>query len=58
MPEWSEMTKQLDWRAKQISLVAWVSEDMKYWEAWDITCGPKAKNITPLIAWSTEAGKW
>ena len=25
------------------------------WEAWDTTCGHKAKDITPLIAWREEA---
>ena len=29
MPEWGEMTEQIDWRAKQPSQVVWVSEDLK-----------------------------
>ena len=32
-------------------------EDLKCWEAWDSTCGHKAKDITPLTAWRREAWK-
>ena len=45
MPEWREMTEQIDWRAKQPSHVACVVEDLKYWGAWDTTCGHKDKDI-------------
>ena len=31
--------------------------DLKCWEAWDTTCGHKAKNITPSIAWRREVLK-
>ena len=37
--------------------MACFSEDLKCWEAWDITCGHKAKDITPLIAWRRKALK-
>ena len=37
--------------------VACFSEDLKCWEAWDSTCGHKAKDITPSIAWRREALK-
>ena len=33
MPEWREMTKQIDWQAKQASQVACFSEDLDCWEA-------------------------
>ena len=39
---WREMTE------------ACVSEDLKCWAAWDTTCGHKAKNITPSVAWRRE----
>ena len=45
MPEWIEITEQIDWWAKQQSQVACVSEDLKCWETWDITYGHKAKDI-------------
>ena len=51
--EWCTM----DWRAKQPSQVACFSDDLKCWEAWDTTCGHKAKDITPLITWRREALK-
>ena len=57
MPEWREMTQQIDWRAKQPSQVACFSEDLKFWAAWDTTCGNKAKDITPWITWRREAWK-
>ena len=57
MPEWRETTEQIDWLAKQPSQVACFSEDLKCWEAWDITCGPKANDITPSTGWRREAGK-
>ena len=43
--------------AKQPSHVACFSEDLKCWEAWDTTCGHKAKDITTSIAWRREAWK-
>ena len=55
MPEWREMTEQIDWRAKQPSQVACFSEGLKCWGAWDTTYGHKAKDITPLITWRREA---
>ena len=57
MPEWRETTEQTDWRAKQPSQVACFTEGLKCWEAWDTTCGHKAKDITPLITWRREALK-
>ena len=57
MPEWRKTTDQIDWRAKQPKHVACFSEDLKCWEAWDTTCGHKAKDITPLIACSRKALK-
>ena len=57
LPEWREMTEQTDWRAKQPLQVVCVSEDLKCWGAWDSTCGHKAKDITPLIAWRRKAWK-
>ena len=42
---------------KQPLQVACFSEDLKCWEAWDTTCGHKAKDITPSIAWRREAWK-
>ena len=33
------------------------SEDLKCWGAWDTTCGYKANDITPSIAWRREAWK-
>ena len=57
MPEWREMTEQIDWREKQPSQVARVSEDLKCWGAWDTNRGHKAKDITPSIAWRREAWK-
>ena len=55
MPEWRETTKQVDRQAKQSSQVTCFLEDLRWWEAWDTTCGHKAKDITPLIAWRREA---
>ena len=55
--EWREMTVEIDWRAKQPSQAACVPEDLKYWRAWDTSCGHKAKDITPSTAWRREAGK-
>ena len=43
MPEWSEMTEQIDWREKQPSRVACFSEDLECWEAWDTTAGTKPR---------------
>ena len=51
MLEWTEVTEQIDWRAKQSSQVACFLEDLKCWGAWDTTCGHKTKDITPSIAW-------
>ena len=50
MPESRKMTEQIDWRAKRPS--HYVSEDLKCWGTWDITCGHKAKNVTPPTAWA------
>ena len=50
MPEWREMTEQIDWRAKQPSQMACFSEDLKCWEASDATSRHKAKDITTLTA--------
>ena len=55
IPEWSEMTEQIEWRVKQPSQLASVSQDLKCWGAWDSTCCHKAKDITPSIAWRSEA---
>ena len=55
MPEWREMTEQTDWREKQPSQVACVSEDLKCWGTWDTTCEYKAIDITPSIAWRRQA---
>ena len=57
MPQWREMTEQIDWRAKQLSQVTCVSEDLKCCGASDTTCGHKAKDITPSNAWRREAWK-
>ena len=54
---WKVMTEQIDWRAKQPSQVACISEDLKCWGAWDTTSGHKAKDITLSIAWRREAWK-
>ena len=43
--------------AEQLSQVAFFSEDLKCWGAWDTTCGYKTKDITPSIAWRREALK-
>ena len=51
IPERREMTKQIDWRAKQPSQVACFSEDRKYWGAWYITCGYNAKRIGTTLNW-------
>ena len=45
------MTEQVDWRAKQPSQMVCVSEDLKCWRPWDTTCGHKASDVTPSIAW-------
>ena len=37
--------------------VACFLKDLKCWEAWDTTCGQKAKDITPSMAWRREALK-
>ena len=47
----------MEWPATQPSQMACFSEDLKCWEAWDTTCGRKAKDITPSIAWRREALK-
>ena len=57
MPEWREMTEQIDWRAKQLSQVAGFSEDLKCWGAWNTTSGHNAKDITRSITWRREAWK-
>ena len=38
-----EVTEQIDWWAKQPSQVACFSENLKCWEAWDISCGHKSQ---------------
>ena len=43
--------------ASRATLTNGLLEDLKCWEAWDTTCGHKAKDITPLIAWRREALK-
>ena len=55
MPEWREMTVQIDSEARQPSQVACFLEDLKCWEAWDTTCGQKAMDIIPSITWRREA---
>ena len=40
--------------ALTLSQVACFSAGLKCWEAWDITCRHKAKDITPLVAWRRE----
>ena len=57
VPEWRETPEQREWREKQFSQVACVSEDLKCWGAWDTTCVHKANDITPSIAWRREAWK-
>ena len=42
---------------KEPSQMAWFSEDLKWWGAWNTTCGHKTKDITPSIAWGREARK-
>ena len=42
---------------KQPSQEACFSEDLKCWEAWDTTCGHRAKDITSSIAWRREVWK-
>ena len=54
MPEWREMTEQLDWWAEQPLQIVCFSEDLKCWGAWDTTYGHKAKDITPSTAWKRE----
>ena len=51
--QWTK-SEQIDLRAKQPSQMACVSEDLKCWGTWDTTCGRKAKDITPSIAWTRE----
>ena len=53
--EVKEMTEQTDWREKQPSQMVCVAEDVMCWGAWDTTCGHKAKDITPSIAWRRDA---
>ena len=43
--------------AEQLSQVAFFSEDLKCWGAWDTTCGYKTKDITPSIACRRDAWK-
>ena len=57
MLEWREVTEQIDLQAKHPLQVDCFSEDLKCWEAWDTTCGHKAKDVTPLIAWRRDALK-
>ena len=39
MTDWRGITEQMDWRAKHPSQMAWASEYLKCWGAWDTTCG-------------------
>ena len=39
MLDWREMTKQIDWWAKQPSQMAFFLEDLKCWGIWDTTRG-------------------
>ena len=55
--EWSEMTEQIDWLAKQPSQMICASEDLKCWGAWDITFWHIDKDIRPSIAWRRESRK-
>ena len=55
MPEWREMTEQIDWRAKQPSQVACFSEDLKCWGVWDTACRHKAKDVMPSVTGKREA---
>ena len=57
MPEWMEMTEQIDRRAKQPPQVTGVSKGLKCWGAWDIACGNKAKDLTSSTVWRREAWK-
>ena len=57
MSEWRKMTEHIDWQAKQPLHVACFLEDLECWGTWDSTCGYKAKDITPSIAWRREAWK-
>ena len=50
-----ESREMTDWWAKQPSKVICISEDLKNWEARDTTCGHKAKDIMPSIAWRRKA---
>ena len=57
IPEWREMTEQIDWRARQPSQVACFSKELKCWGAWDTTCGHKVKEVTPSITCRRNTGK-
>ena len=59
MPEWREMTKQIDWTAKQPSQMACVSKDLKCWGAWDTTIEAQSQRchtINLLAARGVETG--
>ena len=45
MPEWREVIEQIDWRAKQPSQVACLSEGLKCWGAWDTTWGHSSPSV-------------
>ena len=51
--EWNHPADRLEGKATIAK--ACFSEDQKCWGAWETTCGHKAKDITPLIAWRREA---
>ena len=56
-PDGRKITEQIDWREKQPRQMVCDSEELKWWGAWDTTCGHKAKDIRSSIAWRKEAWK-
>ena len=52
-----KLSRETGGQSMQPSQVACFSDDLKCWEAWDTTCGHKAKDIIPSIAWKREAWK-
>ena len=57
MSEWKDMTKQIDWWAKQLSQVVCISGDLKCWKAWNTTCKRKAKTSHPQSPGGERCGK-
>ena len=55
LPEWMEMTEQVDWRVKQLSQVACFVEDLRCWGAWHLRL--KGKDIIPSTACKREVWK-